>query len=62
MAEIVNLRLARKRKKRMAEEAVAVENRIRFGIRAADRELRKAMAEKARRDLEGLRIEPERER
>lgn len=47
MAEIVNLRMERKRRKRQVAESQAQENRIRHGISGAERKL-----EKARRGME----------
>lgn len=38
MGEIVNLRMARKRKDRAGKEKLAQENRVRFGRTKADRE------------------------
>ncbi len=46
-AEIVNLRQARKRKKRADKEATAQENRVEFGRSKAEREATR----KAREDL-----------
>ena len=56
MADIVNLRQARKRKERQREEAVAAERRIAFGRTKADRRLGEAKRAKAERDLESRRI------
>ena len=50
MAEIVNLRQARKGRKRAAKDARAAENRTRFGQPKAAR--RRESAEQARRDAE----------
>ena len=44
MADIVNLRTARKRKARDAKDAQAAENRIKFGRTKADKDLEKAKA------------------
>lgn len=52
MAELVNFNKARKGRARAAAEAQAAENRIRFGRTKAEKDLVKARAEKARRDLE----------
>lgn len=52
MAEIVNLRQARKKKARAEKEARAAENRILFGRTKAEKELTKA-----ERDLAARRID-----
>lgn len=44
MADIVNLRTARKRKARDAKDAQAAENRIKFGRTKAEKDLEKAKA------------------
>lgn len=51
MAEIVNLRHARKAKARAEKEAVAAENRVRFGRPAHERKLNATLAEKQERSL-----------
>ena len=57
MAEIVNLKDFRKNRARAEAEAKAAENRVRFG-RTRDERNRKAFEDKrAKRDLEGNRIE-----
>jgi Domain of unknown function (DUF4169) len=56
MADIVNLRQARKRKERRLEEAIADERRFAFGRSKPDRRLGEAERAKAERDLENLRI------
>jgi hypothetical protein len=53
MAELVNLRAARKAKARAAARAKADENAVRFGRTKAEREIEAARAEKAARDLDG---------
>jgi hypothetical protein len=53
MAEIVNLRRARKRKARVEKEAQAAENRVRFGRRRADKRQSDLECERAARDLDG---------
>ncbi len=57
MAEIVNLRLARKAKRRAEGEAVATANRAKFGATKAERT--KVATEKARDDrtLDGAKRE-----
>ena len=57
MAEIVNLRRARKRKERAEKEARAAENRIGFGRSKAERALSDARKDLAARRLEGHRRE-----
>jgi hypothetical protein len=52
MAEIINLRQARKQKARAEKEARADQNRIAFGRTKADKELTKAEREMARRRLD----------
>jgi len=53
MAEIVNLRMARKRKARAEREAGAVENRTLHGRSKADKERDRATAEKSRDFIDG---------
>jgi hypothetical protein len=53
MAEIVNLRTARKAKEREKSRATGDENAAKFGRTKAEKNLEKARADKARRDLEG---------
>ena len=53
MAEIVNLRTARKAKEREKSRATGDENAAKFGRTKAEKNLEKARAEKARRDLDG---------
>jgi Domain of unknown function (DUF4169) len=57
MAEIINLRIARKRADRQLSEKRAVEARISHGLSKADRMLVRANKEKIRRELEEHRIE-----
>jgi len=62
MAEIVNLRMARKRKAREDRDAAAVEARARHGRTKAEKALDAAREEKAALTLEGHRRErPEKE-
>ncbi len=58
MAEIVNLRLARKRKARAEKEDATAEARARHGRTKAERELDAARADKAARDVEAHRRTP----
>lgn len=55
MAEIVNLRRARKARDRAADEARAAGNRAKFGRPKADRDRMAAEAERAAARLEGHR-------
>lgn len=55
MAEILNLRRERKRKKRLSDAATADQNRLRFGAPKHERELEAARRELAERALEGAR-------
>jgi hypothetical protein len=57
MAEIVNLRLARKAAARRSKEAEAAANRLAHGRTRAEREASRAEAERARRLLDGARRE-----
>ncbi|NEY91347.1 DUF4169 family protein [Tabrizicola oligotrophica] len=53
MAEIINLRTARKARDRDRTRAQGDENAAKFGRTKAEKDLEKARAEKARRDLDG---------
>ena len=53
MAEIVNLRTARKAKARDDARAKADENAAKFGRSKAEKDLQAARAEKAARDFDG---------
>lgn len=57
MAEIVNLRQARKARARAAAEQKAAENRARFGRTKADKAIDRAEAARADRQLAGARRE-----
>lgn len=57
MAEIVNLRRARKRKTREAEADAAARNRARFGRPAGEKERDRAEERRADRALDGHKIE-----
>ena len=54
MGDLVNLRRARKAKRRAENEAVAAENRARFGRTRAERDKADAEAEITARRLDGL--------
>ena len=58
MAEVINLRTARKRAKREQDAKRAEENRLAYGRPKAERRLEDARAEKLQRDLDAHRIEP----
>jgi len=57
MADVVNLRAARKQAKRQKDERLAQANRLAFGRPKSARELDAARQAKAERDLEGHRME-----
>jgi hypothetical protein len=59
MAEIINLRRARKQKARADREARAAENRIAFGRTRAEKDLTKAERELAAHRLESHRRDDE---
>lgn len=58
-AEVVNLRQARKARRREEDERHAAANRARFGRTRAEREAGAAEASRAARALDGARIEGE---
>ena len=55
--DIVNLRQFRKSKARAEKDAKAEENRVKFGRTKAEKQLQKAEKEKARRQLDGHKLE-----
>ena len=57
MAEIINLRQARKRRARDEKAAKAEENRVRFGRTKGERRKTKDDGEKAARDLDGKKLD-----
>ena len=59
MAEVVNLRTAKKQAARKAARVKGDENAAKFGLTKAERDLQKAQAEKSARDLDGHRREPD---
>jgi phage protein D len=59
MAEIVNLRTVKKQAARKAARSQADANAAKFGRTSTERALEKARAEKAAKDLEAHRREPE---
>lgn len=58
MAEIVNLRTAKKQAARKAARVKGDENAAKFGLTKAERTRQKAEADKAARDLSGHKREP----
>ena len=58
MAEIVNLRRARKDKERRARDAEADANRRRFGRTKAEKALDRDEQGRARREIDGKKLEP----
>ena len=58
MAEIVNLRIARKRAARSKGESSAAEQRLAHGISKSERDHAAADRDKARQTLDQHRIEP----
>lgn len=60
MGEVVNLRQARKLRKRSDKAKTAAENRAAFGRTKGEKAAMKADAERAGRALDGARISPQR--
>lgn len=58
MAEVINLRLARKAKARAEADKQADANRAKHGRTKAERAHAKAEADRAARELDGKRLEP----
>lgn len=58
MAEIVNLRMARKARARTVAEQKAAENRAKFGRTKAEKAVQRTEAEREARRLDGVRREP----
>ncbi len=59
MAEIINLRMARKARKRADAQQAAAENRARHGRTKAQKALDRAEADKVARTIDGARRERE---
>jgi hypothetical protein len=59
MAEIVNLRLARKAKMRASEQAQGAANRAKFGQAKPAREIQRIEARRSESLLDGAKREPE---
>lgn len=62
MADIVNLRLARKRRDRATKDEAAAENRARHGRTKAEKQLDRATADKERSFVDGHRRDGDRKR
>ncbi|MGA7713695.1 MAG: DUF4169 family protein [Rhizomicrobium sp.] len=61
MAEIINLRRARKAKTRHAKEVVAEANRAEHGVSKSKHKLAKARMAKTKRDVEGHKLDSDEE-
>jgi hypothetical protein len=59
MAEIVNLRRARKTKGRAEKDRAAEANRVKHGVAKSERDLAKTRADKAAHDLESRKLDDE---
>ncbi len=59
MADLINLRQAKKARERAGKRAAGEENAARFGRSKAERTRERAEADKARADLDAHRREPE---
>jgi hypothetical protein len=57
MAEIINLRLARKAKARDTAEKIATANRAKFGATKGERQIRAAQEARLTRIVDGARLE-----
>ena len=57
MAEIINLRMARKAKSRREASDRAAENRARFGQTKATKQVKRAEAERLDRNLDGAKLD-----
>jgi hypothetical protein len=57
MGELINLRTARKQARRRRAEKEAASNRLAHGRPKAERRLKRSRSDKAKRDLDGHRIE-----
>jgi len=57
LAEIINLRQARKQKARAEAEKTAAQNRISFGRTKAERKLTEAERDKAARHIDGHKLQ-----
>lgn len=59
MAEVINLRMARKARKRAADASAAEASRALHGLTRAERERLRSEAERAARLLDGAKREPD---
>ncbi|MET0238457.1 MAG: DUF4169 family protein [Sphingobium sp.] len=59
MAEIVNLRMARKARKRIDEQRQAEQNRAKFGRTKAEKDRDRIDADRAVRRIDGAKLERE---
>lgn len=59
MAEVVNLRMARKQRARISKARQAEANRAAHGVSRTERAMRNAEAERAERHLDGIKRERE---
>ena len=59
MAEIVNLKRAKKEKERAAKERDASLNRVRFGTPKSQQKVTLARSEKERAELEAKKLDPD---
>lgn len=57
MAEVINLRMARKAKDRAEKARRADANRAKFGQAKADRKARRAETDRATRELDGKKLD-----
>jgi Domain of unknown function (DUF4169) len=57
MAELINLRLARKARQRAEKDRQAAANRVKFGRTKSARDTERAEAERAARQLDGAKRE-----
>jgi hypothetical protein len=57
MAEIVNLRRARKTKGRAEKDRAAEANRVKHGVTKSERDLARTRADKAAHDLESRKLD-----
>ena len=58
MTDPINLNKARKAKARAAKQARAAENRAKFGRSRPEKSLEVRRADKAKRDMDGKRLDP----
>ena len=56
MSEIVNLRIARKQKKRLVKEKQAQQNRLEFGRKKSEKQITSTINEKIKQALDGKKL------